>query len=245
MQLNRIAVIGASSGIGAALAVQMAQPGRTLALVARRSEELASVAAQVRAKGAQAVIAVCDATDVTAVQASWDTLLAAMGGCDALIYCAGVMPAVGPDEFDTAKDKWIIDVNVIGAMAWLNCGAGHMLTQKSGVLCGISSVAGDRGRRLAPAYHASKAALNTYLESLRNRLSVHGVAVVTIKPGPVQTAMLGDRKMPLTVSAEAAAQRIARAMENGEHTVYVHWGYRWIMAIICAIPSFVFRRMAI
>lgn len=245
MQLARIAVIGASSGIGAALAVHMAQPGRTIALVARRADELAAVAQQVRAKGGQAVVQVCDATDVSAVEAAWTALVAAMGGCDAIVYCSGIMPAVAADEFDTAKDKMIMEVNVIGAMAWCNCAARLLQTQKSGVICGISSVAGDRGRRLAPAYHASKAALDTYLESLRNRLSIHGVAVVTIKPGPVRTAMLGDRKMPLTVSVEVAAARIAKAIEHGEHTVYVHWGYRLIMAVIRSIPSFIFRRLAI
>ena len=83
------------------------------------------------------------------------------------------------------------------------------------------------------------------LESLRNRLSVKGVAVVTIKPGPVKTPMLGDRKMPLTVSAEVAARRIAVALERGEHTVYVHWGYRLIMGVIRCIPHVLFRRMAI
>jgi len=245
MELSRIAIIGASSGIGAALAIEMARSGRTIAIVARRSAELQAVARQVEAKGGRAVIEVCDAVDLAAVEGSWRRVVEALGGCDALVYSSGVMPPVGADEYDTAKDKQVIDVNVIGAMAWLNCGARHMHAARAGVLCGIGSVAGDRGRRFAPAYHASKAALATYLESLRNRLSQHGVTVVTIKPGPVRTPLLGDRRMPLTVPAEVAARRVARAIENGEHTVYVHWGYRLIMAVIRMIPSFVFRRLAI
>ncbi len=245
MQLNKIIIVGASSGIGAALAVEMAKPGRVVGLVARRRPELDAVAAQVTARGAQAIVHTCDASDDAAVAACWRALLTDVGGCDALVYSSGVMPEVGPREFDIAKDRQIIEVNVIGAMAWLNLGAAHLADQGRGVLCGLGSVAGDRGRRQAPAYGASKAALHTYLESLRNRLSVLGVHVVTIKPGPVRTPMLGDRKLPLTVSAEVAARRIAVALERGENTVYVHAGYRLIMGILRCIPSFVFRRLAI
>lgn len=245
MELHKILIIGASSGIGAALAVAMARPGRTLGLVARRRSELDVVAKQVAEKGGKAVVHTCDASDDAAVAACWQAIVAEMGGCDALVYSSGVMPEVGPREFDIAKDRHIIEVNVIGAMAWLNLGATHMAAQGKGVLCGIGSVAGDRGRRQAPAYGASKAALHTYLESLRNRLSVLGVHVVTIKPGPVQTPMLGARKLPLTVSAEVAGRRIAQALERGEHTVYVHPGYRLIMGILRCIPSLLFRRLAI
>ncbi|MSQ81973.1 MAG: SDR family NAD(P)-dependent oxidoreductase [Myxococcales bacterium] len=245
MELSTIIIVGASSGIGAALAQALAQPGRTLGLVARRPAELSAVAAQVTALGATAVVRPCDAADLSAVGACWQDLLAQLGSCDALVYSAGVMPDVGPSEFDSVKDRHIIEVNVIGAMAWLNCGATYMQERKRGVLCGISSVAGDRGRRLAPAYASSKAALNTYLEALRNRLSVQGVSVVTIKPGPVRTPMLGGSKLPLTVDAAVAARRIAVALQRGEHTVYVHWGYRAIMGIIVCIPSFIFRRLAI
>ncbi|MBM4342100.1 MAG: SDR family NAD(P)-dependent oxidoreductase [Deltaproteobacteria bacterium] len=245
MELQRIVIVGASSGIGAALAVEMARPGRSLGLVARRATELHDIATAVTARGAKAVVRTCDAVDEAAVAECWHTLLGELGGCDALVYSSGVMTEVGPREFAIAKDRHIIEVNVIGAMAWLNLGAAHMADQGRGVLCGIGSVAGDRGRRQAPAYGASKAALHTYLESLRNRLSVLGVQVVTVKPGPVRTPMLGARKLPLTVSAEVAARRISRAIARGEHTVYVHWGYRWIMAIVRCIPSIVFRRLAI
>lgn len=245
MQLQRILIVGASSGIGEALALHLAAAGKTLGLVARRQSALARVAEEVARRGATAVIEVSDAADPRAVEASWAKLLQEMGGIDAVVYAAGVMPDVGPDEFDTTKDQQVIEINVLGAVAWLNCAARHFAAQGSGVLCGIGSVAGDRGRRGAPVYGASKAALHTYLESLRNRLSVRGVRVVTVKPGPVRTPMLGNKRMPLTVGADVAAAAIARSLSGGAEVVYVHWLWRWIMLAIRSVPSLIFRKLSV
>lgn len=243
--MQQVLVVGASSGIGAALAVALSQPGRTIGLVARRRDALDSIASQVRSRGATAVVEPCDVTDVAAVEASFQRVVAGMGGLDALVYSSGVMPTVGPDEFDTAKDKAMVDTNVTGAMAWLNCGAKHFLGQGRGTLCGIGSVAGDRGRRLGPAYGASKAALHTFLESLRNRLEVRGIRVVTIKPGPIDTPMAAGRPKAMLYPVDKAAARIAQAIERGEHTVYVPGKWRLIMAVVRCIPSFLFRRLSI
>src|SRR5260370_14867305 len=99
------------------------------------------------------------------------------------------MPRVGEDEYAFEKDRQIIEVNVLGAMAWLNEAAPRFARAGEGTIIGISSVSGDRGRRGQPAYCASKAALDTYLEALRNRLRRRGVPGVTVTPGPVDTRM--------------------------------------------------------
>lgn len=245
MELQRILIVGASSGIGEALALHLAGAGKTLGLVARRQAALARVADEVTRRGGKAVVEVSDAADPRAVEASWANLLSQMGGIDAVVYAAGVMPEVGPDEFDTAKDQQVIEINVLGAVAWLNCAARYFAPLGRGVICGIGSVAGDRGRRGAPVYGASKAALHTYLESLRNRLAVRGVRVVTVKPGPVRTPMLGDKRMPLTVNADVAAAAIARSLSGGPDVVYVHWLWRWIMLAIRSVPSLIFRKLSV
>lgn len=245
MELQRILIVGASSGIGEALALHLAGAGKTLGLVARRQAALARVADEVTRRGGKAVVEVSDAADPRAVEASWANLLSQMGGIDAVVYAAGVMPEVGPEEFDTAKDQQVIEINVLGAVAWLNCAARHFAPLGRGVICGIGSVAGDRGRRGAPVYGASKAALHTYLESLRNRLAVRGVRVVTVKPGPVRTPMLGDKRMPLTVNADVAAAAIARSLSSGPDVVYVHWLWRWIMLAIRSVPSLIFRKLSV
>jgi decaprenylphospho-beta-D-erythro-pentofuranosid-2-ulose 2-reductase len=242
--VERIVIVGASSGIGAALAAEMARPGRVIGLVARRAAALDAVAAAVTAKGARAVVQACDATRDADVEAAWESRKVALGGIDTIVYTAGIMPHVDADEFDIAKDRAIIETNVIGAMAWLDCAARDFQRQGSGTICGISSVAGDRGRRQSPAYGASKAALHTFLESLRNRVSVHGVRVVTIKPGPIDTPMI-QGKAPMLYPVALAAARIARAIERGEHTVYVPARWRFIMAIVRSIPSFLFRKLSI
>jgi short-subunit dehydrogenase len=245
MELSRIIIVGASSGMGAELAVALARPGRKLALVAPRSSELEAVAVRVRKAGAEALVQAADSAQSQEVAATFDRLQQLMGGVDALVYAAGVMPDVGPDEFPTDRDRQMIEANFLGAVAWLNAGATWMQAQRRGVLCGFGSVAGDRGRRGAPVYGATKAALHTYLESLYNRLNVHGVQVVTIKPGPVRTPMTAGKKLPLLIDADVAAKRIALALERGEREVYVPGIWRWIMLAIRLTPSFVFRRLSI
>lgn len=243
--MQGIVIVGASSGIGAALAGELAQAGRTLVLVARRQSELDAVASAVHAKGGRAIVVAADVRDADAVQGIWDRLVADAGPIDTVVYAAGVMPEVAPDGYDTAKDRQMIEVNFLGAVAWLNAAATHMQQQGHGTLCGIGSVAGDRGRRGAPVYGATKAALHSYLESLRNRLEVKGIHVVTVKPGPVRTAMVGDRKMPLMVEPEVAAKAIAAGLRAGSHTIYVHGAWRLIMWVIRNIPSVVFRRLSV
>jgi short-subunit dehydrogenase len=111
---------------------------------------------------------------------------------------------------------------------------------------GISSVAGDRGRVGNPGYNTSKAALSTYLEALRNRLTRHGVNVLTVKPGFVRTDMLkaAQGKTPFAIPAEKAADDIWKAMRSRKQMIYTPSLWRWIMWIIQHTPSVIFRRMS-
>ena len=244
--LKRAIVVGASSGIGAALVRRLAREGHKVAAVARRRDALEALAAACNAGGERRVFPVVhDVHDVDGAAAAFEGCVQALDGLDLVVYCAGVMPAVGPDTFDTAIDREIVEVNVIGAMAWLNPAAARFQVQRGGMIVGIGSVAGDRGRRGNPAYHASKAALHTWLESLRNRLSQHGVHVLTVKPGPVRTPMTeGLNKLPLIIDADAAADGIWRAITRRADTVYVPATWGLIMPAIQAIPSLIFRRMS-
>jgi decaprenylphospho-beta-D-erythro-pentofuranosid-2-ulose 2-reductase len=152
------------------------------------------------------------------------------------------MPEPPAQGHDNAMDRHVFEVNVIGAVAWINEAATWFSRTGAGVIVGVGSVAGERGRSGFPAYNASKAALHTFLEAQRNRLARHGVRVVTIKPGPVQTAMLRGRQVPLTVTPEAVAAVITDSIESGALVRYVHWVWGPIMQVIRNIPSFVFRR---
>lgn len=243
----RAIVVGASSGIGAALVRELAQAGYTVAALARREAKLAALC-QAVAADATAATAVHpyphNVTSYEEIPGLFQTIVRDLGGLDLIIYVAGVQPAVAPDEYNFAKDKAMIEVNLLGAMAWLNEAATRFERAGGGHIVGISSIAGDRGRVGAPGYNTSKAGLNTYLEALRNRLTRHGVAVTTIKPGFVDTILLENApKTFWVISPEAAAAAIHKAIRHKKQTVYVPARWGLVGLIIRHIPSFLFRRM--
>ncbi len=240
-------IVGASSGIGAALAQRLAADGCQVALVARREAELSRVCAEINSDGAERARAYPhDVQCVEAVPALFQQIAADLGGLDLVIFAAGVQPRVAPDEYSTEKDRLMVTVNVIGAMAWLNEAARRFERAGAGTVIGISSIAADRGRRGNPAYGASKAALDHFLEALRNRLAQRGVNVVTIKPGFVDTDLTrGLPNLFWLISPDQAAEKILAAARRGSVTAYVPARWRLVGLAIRSIPSTLFRRMKI
>ncbi len=234
-------VIGASSGIGAACVTELVRRGYRVAAVARREDLLESLHAaapeHVRTYGH-------DVTDFDVIPDRFSEIVNDLGGLSMVIYAAGVMPKIDVDTYDLEKDKQVIDVNLLGCIAWLNQAAPFFQQQGSGSIVGISSIAGDRGRVGYPVYNTSKAAMNTYLEALRNRLTRHGVSVTTIKPGYVATVMTeGMDGLFWVAKPEQAARAIVSAGERGVHTRYVLRRWALVGFVIRCIPSFIFRRM--
>lgn len=243
---KRAILIGASSGIGAALARQLASEGWTLALLARRADRLSALAEEINASAGEvrAVPYVHDVTDTAAVPELFKQIVADLGGLDMVIYNAGIALPTGFRHYEFEKDRQMTEVNYIGALAWLDPAAAMFQSLGAGCIVGISSVAGDRGRVKNPAYNASKAALTCYLEALRNRLTRRGVHVLTVKPGYVATEMTsGQKGMFLVASAEKTAADISRAIRRRKQTLYTPWFWGWIMLIVRHIPSFIFRRL--
>ncbi len=241
-RLSRVVVIGASSGIGAALVRRLVKDGAEVAAVARRQDLLDALAAELPGK---VRVYVHDVEETDEVPALWQKIDGELGGIDTLVYAAGTMPEVTEGEYAFEKDRSMIVTNVLGAMAWMNPAAARFQAQKSGSIVGISSIAGERGRRGNPAYCTSKAALTTYLESLRNRCSRYGVNVVTIKPGFVESAMTaGKGKLLWMITADEAARRtvaLARKGSSASGFVPRRW---WLVALIVRLlPSFVFRKL--
>jgi short-subunit dehydrogenase len=233
-------VVGASSGIGAETARQLDAAGCRVALVARREAELSRLAGELK----HASVYVHDVTHYAEVPALFARICGELGGLDLLVYAAGVMPSIADDEYAFAKDRAIVEVNLLGAVAWINEAAQRFAGNGNGTIVAISSVAGDRGRRGNPVYCASKAALDTYVEAVRNRVGRFGVAVVTAKPGPVDTPMTRGRdRLPLLIPAEEAARRILAAAARRARTVYVPPVWRPIMFALRKIPSAIFQRL--
>lgn len=245
--IKRAIVIGASSGIGAALVRELTSQGYLVAALARREAELNALCGAINAVSPDVPRAFPYAHDVreTAVIPSlFQQIVQELGGLDLIIYAAGVQPAVDLEEYDFAKDRAMIETNLLGAIAWLNEAAMRFARARRGHIVAISSIAGDRGRVGAPVYNSSKAGLNTYLEALRNRLAKKRVTVTTIKPGFVDTVLLANApKTFWVISPEEAARQIFEAAQKKRQVAYVppRWGL--VGLIIRHIPSFIFRRL--
>lgn len=243
-------VVGASSGMGAAIAKELVGRGWRVAALARREEELRKLEEATRdgarASGGSLVTRVHDVAHPAEVPVLFEELARTLGGVELLVYAAGIMPEIGEQEYDTEKDLAILAVNTGGCIAWCNAAADLFRTQRKGTLVGISSIAGDRGRKGHPVYCTSKAAMNTYLEALRNRLSAFDVHVCTIRPGYIDTAMTqGMPNLFWLISADDAAKRILRAAFSGANVRYVPFRWMWVGLVLRLIPSFLFRRMTI
>ena len=233
-KFERALIVGASSGMGLALAKLLIADGTRVALVARRAESLSL--------GDSTLVYPHDVTHFEEIPALFQKIGKDLGGLDLIVYAAGAMPAVAESEYSFEKDRQMVDVNVLGAVAWLDEAAARFAATGAGTIVGIGSVAGDRGRAPKPVYGATKAFLDCYLESLRNRLGPKGVKVVTIKPGPTDTPMAADhvgRKLPV----DEAARQILAAAKAGRGTVYVPGVLRFVFGIIRLLPSPVMQRL--
>lgn len=242
---RKVVIVGASSGIGAALARRLAAEGFDLGLVARRQEALESLAAELRQEsGVTALVFPHDVRDTQSIPALLQEICRLLDGLDLFVYSAGVMYPQDATAYETGQDLETLEVNLSGAVAWINPVAQRFERAGGGHIVGIVSVAGARGRRALPAYSASKAGLATYLEAMRNRVSRAGVTVTTIHPGQVDTPMLsGAAQVRGPIPAERAADLVWRAIRRRKQTAYVPWRWSVVALIIRSIPSVLFRRL--
>ena len=242
---RRAIVVGASSGLGAALAGRLAAQGYRVAAVARREAELAALRDRAAQSGRGVICPyIHDVTEYTQVPLLFDQITRDLGGLDLIVYVAAVQPQVGLHEYNFAKDEAMIRTNLLGAIAWLNEAAARFERARAGRIVAISSIAGDRGRVGSPVYNASKAGLDTYVEGLRNRLSRHGVKVITVKPGFIDTELLKNAARTFwVISPEEAAARTLEAAEGRRQVVYIPPRWRLVSLIVRALPSVLFRRL--
>jgi len=245
---DRTIVVGASSGIGAEIAVRYAARGGAVAVLGRRSELLDRTAARCRAAHPSATVVAVrhDVTDYASVPAAFDACVEALGGVDRVVYASGIMSETAPEAFDFERDKAILETNVLGAFAWLDLAATRFEKEGRGQIVGVSSIAGERGRGPHPAYNASKACLSTYLECLYNRLWKKGVSVVTAKPGYIRTGMLDyvdPKKLFWVCPVERCAEIIVDGADKKKRSFFVPWRWTLVALALKAVPSFVMRRL--
>jgi len=238
-----VLILGATSGIGRALAQQC--HGQVI-LAGRDLVELEKTAADLRLRRGGQVRAIrFDALDFASHPAFFEQCAQAFtGGLDGLFLCYGDMCPQEKAQSDFAAARRVVDTNFTSAMACLNWAANYFEQRKSGFICAISSVAGDRGRQSNYIYGASKAALSTLLQGMRQRLFKAGVRVTTVKPGFVDTAMTwGLPGMFLVATPQRVARDILRAAAKGKPVLYTPWFWWGIMRIIKSIPERMFRKL--
>jgi len=240
-------IIGASDGLGAELSRKLAHEGYSLALLARRKDKLETLCNEINVRDQLARAYVHDISAYGEVPKLLARIVADLGGLDLVVFVAGVnYPPGGIDKYNFENDRKMIEINLIGAMAWLHPIAEMFQSAGAGQIVGIASVAGDRGRVGNPGYNTSKAGLATYLEALRNRLTRHGVNVLTVKPGFLKTEMLkaAQGATPFAIEPAKAADDILKAMKKRKQQIYTASIWRWIMLAIQHTPSVIFRRLS-
>jgi short-subunit dehydrogenase len=218
----RSAVItGASSGIGAELARQLAAQGVPVGLTARRAETLEALAAEIRRAGGTAVVAPADAGDRAATHAAIGRIAEALGPIDLLIANAGLGLGTAAFRFDAEDFERMVRVNLLGAAYAIEAVLPEMLRRRRGHLVGVSSIAAYRGIPGSAGYCATKAGLSALLEGLRAELRHQHITVTTVHPGFIDTPMTegGDGPQPFKMGVDRAARIILRGIASRRREV--------------------------
>jgi len=243
--MSYILIIGAKSDIAKATAREYAKHGYDLYLAARNTNALNAFANDVTIRTQRTVkIVELDILDYKSHQAFYDQLEEKPLGVISAIGYLGEQEKAQSD-FDEAHQ--IMDTNYTGVVSLFNIIANDFEKRRSGFIVGISSVAGDRGRKSNYIYGSAKAALTAYLSGLRNRLYNVQVHVLTVKPGFVATKMTKDMDLPkkLTALPEEVGEDIYKAQQKGKNVLYTKWIWKWVMMVIKIIPEWKFKRMSI
>jgi len=243
-----ILILGAASGIARALARTLALEGHALILAGRDEDDLRRSVQDLETRfGGSYHACGFDATD-------WPSHDGFVKRCDELaghalddvVIAYGAMARQNEAAADPDLARQMIDVNLVSVICLGNRFADLLQARGKGTIAILSSVAGDRGRQSNFIYGAAKAGVSAYCQGLRNRLARHGVHVLTIKPGFVDTPMtqgLLNPRSPLVASPERVARDIAQAIRRRSNTLYTPWFWRYIMLVIRLVPESIFKRL--
>ena len=243
--MSYVLIIGARSDIAKATAREYAKHGYDLYLAARNANELEEFANDVIVRSQRKIKTVeLDILKYDSHESCYEQLEEKPLG---VICAVGYLGEQPKSQTDFNEAQQIINTNYTGIVSLLNVIANDFEKRKSGFIIGISSVAGDRGRKTNYTYGSAKAALTAYLSGLRNRLYVSQVHVMTVKPGFVATRMTEDMDLPekLTAQPEEVAEAIYKYQQKNKNILYIKWMWRWIMLVIKSIPEWKFKGMSI
>jgi short-subunit dehydrogenase len=239
---KRVWLIGASTGIGEALARELDQLGCKQMLSARSGDKLATLAGELKHASALPM----DITDQPAVEAAFESVVAALGGIDLVVFMAGTYSEMSVNAFDLEKVRRQIDVNLNGTMGVLSQVLPQMIRQRAGHLAIVSSVAGYRGLPNSLAYGPTKAALINLAEALHLELRPHNVGVSVINPGFVDTPLTQKNTfpMPFLIKADKAAQEIVLGLEKGQFEIHFPKAFTRSLRLLRLLPYTLYFALA-
>lgn len=238
-------ITGASSGIGYALARELAPKGYALALAARRKDLLDELCDEVRRLGGEALALGCDVGNQSQVRHSIAETVARFGRIDLAILSAGFSEPTRSVKFSAGQFERMLRTNLLGVAFCLEELIPLMLQQQGGMIAAVSSLAGDRGMPGSAGYCATKAALSALFDGMRVELRERGIRLVTIEPGYVLTPMTESfGKMPFLMQADEAARLILRRMEQGDRVIRFPLISSVVMKLIRMLPVTLFDKIA-
>jgi short-subunit dehydrogenase len=243
--MKRILIIGATSAIAEHCARIWAAEGDALHLVARNEQHVQTIVADLKVRGASKVTTYCtDLNDKDKHEELLNSAYEALGSVDIVLIAHGTLSNQKSCQLSVHETLAEIQTNALSTISLLTLIANRFEAIKSGAICVISSVAGDRGRASNYVYGSAKAMVTTFTSGLRQRLHKSNVSVVTVKPGFVDTPMTSDfKKGVLWVRPSAVASLIVKGIEGKKAEVYVpaFWGI--VMFIVRLVPSVLFKKL--
>lgn len=236
---------GASSGIGEALAFELARRGARVALTARRGDLLEAIVGKIRDAGGEAYSFPGDVLNLEQMKGLVDEIEAKVGPIDLAIPNAGTHVFSQPELFDSAQYLSIMQLNFGGVLHCLEAVIPRMLQRGRGWLAPVASLAGYRGLPRAAAYGASKSALIHFLESIRFHLKPKGITISIVNPGFVKTPLTdkNDFYMPFLISADKAAKTICDGIEKGRRSIAFPAPFSWIVGLGRFLPAPLYERI--
>jgi short-subunit dehydrogenase len=242
----KVAILGATKGMGRALARAAAERGDEICILGRSSVDLERSAADlgVRGVGDSVRSVVCDLEKPEMFGPAIDAARESLGGLDAMVVTAAIFASQEELEADPDLAERLLRIDFSNTVLFCEAAKKALLQEGGGTLCVFSSVAGERGRKPVIIYGAAKAGLTHYLEGLDHKHRADGLHVITVKPGFVKTSMTaGLEPPPFAGEPDAVARRVLGAIDRGAPVVYAPAPWRLIMAVIRALPRGLMRRL--
>jgi len=242
----KVVFVGATKGMGLALARKLAERGEQLFLLGRDEGTLEATARDLEVRGATGTVGhgPLDLEDPEGFAAALDGASEQLGGFDTLVITAGLFATQEDLEADPALAERLTRVNFTNTVVLCEHAKQRLLESGGGTLCVFSSVAGERGRKPVVIYGASKAGLSAYLEGLDHKHRAEGLKVVTVKPGFVKTGMTaGLKPPPFAGEPDQVADIVMGAIDRGDPVVYAPGAWALVMAVIRRLPRAIMRRV--